>query len=210
MKATKHLLAILAIAVSVLTTSGCKKAEKGDKGEKGDIGLTGPTGATGANGTNGATGATGATGANGNANVYGFLFTLNLNQFTLNSSNNSYGYFFDPATVTGGIAIGDKDAVLVYENDASASGSYHTLPYDDYFNSGSAFNHFYYDVESNTGWNWIRMCIRNSGGGQPYTTMSGTLYYKIVIIKSSNMEKPDLPDDLSFESIKTYYNLKNF
>lgn len=38
---------------------------------------------------------------------------------------------------------------------------------------------------------------------------SGSLYYKMVYIKSVNRVKPTLPEDLSYASVKGYYNLKD-
>lgn len=190
-KTITRLAAILVISALALTPA-CKKAEKGDKGDKGDTGATGPAG------------------PQGNAEVYGYFFSVDLNQFVKNSSNNRWECYYNIAPTTGTVTIGDKDAVLVYLNDPfSTSTDYYMLPYDYYFNTSTDYIHFYYSVESFTGLNWITLGMRNNNGLQPYTTMSGTLYYKLVIIKAVNRVKPTLPKDLSYENIKKYYHLKD-
>lgn len=158
----------------------------------------------------GAPGATGKQGPQGNANVKTVLFSVNLNQFIGPLSNASYSLPY----AVGSLNITEWDAVLLYEFTNSVAGiDYYTqLPFDDYFNSGTSFNHHYFEHGATGSGNIIDIYIRNSGGLQPYTTMSGLLYYKCVVIAGSPGIKAQLPDALigaDYTAVKAYYNIKD-
>lgn len=186
MKTLSKIVALSLFLLFIIT--GCKK-------DAGPIGPQGPKG------------------ADGNANVYGYKFVADLANFTFSSSVNEYYIFVNPATISGGaVTIGDKDAVLLYLFRETIAGVdyYEQLPYDDFYGTSGMFNHHHFEVgTSASSNNNICITIRNSTGVAPYTPMTGYLYYKLVIIKSSNLVKPTLPKDLSYESIKTHYNLKD-
>lgn len=196
MKTIKR-IAILVLISSVLTTFSCTK-----EGKQGPAGTNGINGASGTNGTNG---------YDGNANVYSYKFSVYLSSFIGPLTDNSWEYTFTPSTIMGQY-LGANDVILMYLFDHSTSGTdyYNALPYLDYWNTGTAFNQHSFQIGATGSTNVITISIRNSTGPQPYTSMtSGSLYYKMVYIKSVNMVKPKLPQDLSYASVKGYYNLKD-
>lgn len=186
---------MLIILSSILITFSCTKEGK-----------QGPAGTNGMNGTNG------TNGTDGNANVYSYKFSVPLSSFIGPLTNNSWEYVFNPTTVMGGSTfIGANDVILMYLFDHSTSGTdyYNALPFLHYFNSGAAYNQHSFQIGATGSANLILISIRNSTGAQPYTSMTGSLYYKMIYIKSVNMVKPKLPEDLSYASVKGYYNLKD-
>ena len=174
------------ICITALLFNGCKK---GDKGEVGPAGT------------------------NGNANVQGYTFSVPLASFIGPLTNNGWEYIFNITTVMGsGSYIGANDAILMYLFDQTAAGTdyYNALPYLDYFNAGTAYNQHSFQIGATGSTNLILIDIRNSTGGQPYTSMTtGSLYYKIVWVQSRSKQKPILPSDLSYPSVKAFYNLKD-
>lgn len=133
-----------------------------------------------------------------------YTFYVPLNAFSLVSSNNSYEA---PASSYAplGMSIGQYDDVSVY---VYQTDGWYALPYTRYFNTGTAFNHFYYQL---TDWQTLWVMIRNSTGGQPYTSMTtGSIQYRVVIISGQQGMKPQRPDDVDFSNyseVKAYYNL---
>lgn len=186
-KTTITVFAGIALALG-LTFTSCKKAEKGE---------TGPAGAQG---------------PVGNANVYNYKFNINLSTFVGPLTNSEWASVFNPSTVMGNVFIDEKDAVLLYlfDHTTGTTDYYNQMPFIDYFNTGTAFNQHSFEIGSTGTSNILSIKIRNSTGGQPYTSMTtGALSYKMVVIKAYGKVKPELPTDLSYESVKEYYNLKD-
>lgn len=174
-----------------LTFTSCKKAEKGETGPAGAAGAQGPV---------------------GNANVYNYKFNINLSTFTGPLTNGEWASVFNPTTVMGTTFIDEKDAVLLYlfDHTTGTTDYYNQMPFVDYFNTGTAFNSHSFEVGSTGTANILSIKIRNSTGGQPYTSMTtGALSYKMVVIKAFGKVKPQLPADLSYESVKKHYDLKD-
>ena len=183
----------LALALG-LTFTSCKKAEKGE---------TGPAGATGA---------TGAAGAAGNANVYNYKFNINLSTFTGPLTNGEWTSVFNPTTVMGSTFIDEKDAVLIYlfDHTTGTTDYYNALPFIDYFNTGTAFNQHSFQIGSTGSGNIILFSIRNSTGGQPYTSMTtGALSYKMVLVKAAaRMANPNV-NYSDYNAVKKAFKLKD-
>lgn len=185
MKTFRKTFILVAIA-GITTFFGCAK--------DGKDGLPGPTGATG------------ATGTTGNANVKTYTFNVPLSSFTLNSTNNSYqASTLSYAPVS--MQIGQYDDVSLYLYDTDG---WYALPYTKYFNTGTTFNTHYYEL---TDWQSLWVYIRNSAGGQPYSSMTtGNLTYRAVIIGGAAGRKAHRPDNVDFSNyneVKAAFNLKD-
>lgn len=193
---------LLSLSFVILLSISCAK-----DGEQGPAGPQGPAG------QQGATGPQGPAGANGNANVYSYKFSVPLSNFIGPQLNNAWQYVFSPTTVMGlNTFISDKDVILMYLYEQTTGGTdyYNAMPFNDYFNTGTAFNQHSFQIGATGPANFILIEIRNSTGVQPYTSMTtGDLYYKMVYIKSTNKVKPSLPNSLDYASVKAYYNLKD-
>lgn len=186
MKTQKLFLGFIML-MNIIMFNGCKKD-----------GATGPTGATG------------ETGATGNANVKSVKFSLAISSFIGPLTDNEWSKPY--AISSSNITIGEWDAVLLYifkENIGSTS-YYIQLPYNDYFNTSSNFNHFYFEHGSTGSNNILDIYIRNSSGAQPYSTMSGTLYFKCVVIQGTQGIKAKVPDEINandYDQVREYYHL---
>ena len=156
-------------------------------------------------------GTPGLNGYDGNANVYGYKFSVDLSLFIGPDANANYQYAFNPASMISPNVLSGNDAVLMYLFDKTQNGAdyYTAMPCNNYFDNTSSFNAFSFDVGSTSGaTNLIFITIRNSSGAQPYSTMSGPISFKLVYIQSINhREKPKLPKDLSYASVKAFYHL---
>lgn len=134
----------------------------------------------------GPVGPQGPSGQDGNANVDAYEFTLNLSAFHYYSSSHVWA---EPAPSWVPNLQPDQLA-LVYVWLDPVDGSYEWVqqPVMHYFNNGDYTNEFFHGVETD-GDLWLY--IRNSGGNQPYATMSGQLNYKVFIIESRMAEAMD-------------------
>lgn len=130
---------------------------------------------------------------------------LPLSSFQLDGENNSYWL-----NATSYLPIGERleGAVLVFFVQGNLK---YALPYNHYFNTGTAFNQHYYSVSTTGGLygNSLIVEIRNSTGGQPYQTMSGTLTYKVITIPESVgvKSKGTGIDYSNYEEVKKFYGL---
>ena len=128
-----------------------------------------------------------------------YNFSVDLADFILQSSNSSYWRSIAVSTTS-------NDAVLVY---VSINSEWHALPFNNYWNTGTYFNEFYYSIYSTS---TILLYIRNWGGSAPYYPMSGLLNYRVYVIQGSSTAKAVVPESLNqmnmFE-VERYYRLKN-
>lgn len=183
---TTMIAMLMCIAVFI---NGC--AKDGAIGPKGADGKDGKNGLNGTNGTNGTNGGDGTNGEDGNANVHNYTFNLNLSAFIGPLTNNSYNQSSNMSFM-GNNFIDEKDAVLLYLFDKSIGSTnyYHALPFLDYYNNTSNFNQHSFTLGATGSANILTFNIRNSSGIQPYTSMTGTLSYKMVTI--AGISKMDL------------------
>lgn len=203
----RMLLSGCLILLSFIFINGCAKdGAIGPKGDKGD------SGTNGTNGTNGASGTSGTNGTNGNANVHNYTFDLNISDFIGPTANNSYSNFSNNLSFMGTNFIQENDAVLLYlfKETVNSVDYYNALPFLLYFNTGTAFNQHSFELTRKIGAiSFIKFNIRNSEGLQPYTTMSGKLYYKMVTIAGAS--KRDLlegVDKRDYYAVCKAFNLK--
>ena len=124
-------------------------------------------------------GPAGPAGPPGNANVDLYTFSLNLSAYYHYGSSDVWAEPA-PSSVRN---IGANEAALVYiwMDPVVNSSEWVEQPYIHYFNGTSNFNEFFHGVEED-GDLWLY--IRNSAAGQPFSTMSGALYYKVFIVTS--------------------------
>ena len=157
----------------------------------------------------GAIGPVGPTGATGNANVHSYKFSINLTGFTGPLTNGEYSYVFNTSSVMGTNYIDEKDAVLLYLFNTSIGTTdyYSALPFNHYWNNGTAFNQHYFDLGATGAGNILLIKIRNSAGGQPYSSMNGNLNYKMVVV-SGMMKRPDINWN-DYNVVKEYFKLDN-
>lgn len=185
---TAKVIATLFVACGLIFSS-CKK----DPGPKGDTGPTGPQGAP------------------GNANVYNYKFNVNLSSFIGPLTNGEWSSS-NALTFMGSTFIDEKDAVLLYLFDKTVGSTdyYNALPFNDYFNTGTAFNQHSFQIGSSGSANILILKIRNSTGGQPYTSMTtGALSYKLVLVKASaRMANPNVNYN-DYNAVKEAFNLKD-
>lgn len=135
-------------------------------------------------GPQGPQGPAGADGQDGNANVDRYQFSLNLSAFYHYGSSHVWA---EPAPSSVPNLQSDQLAlVYVWMDPVDGAFEWVQQPFNHYFNSGNAFNEFFHGVESD-GDLWLY--IRNSTGGQPYSTMSGSLSYKVFVIESRMAEE---------------------
>ena len=121
----------------------------------------------------------GPQGPQGNANVGAYQFSVNLSAFYHYSSTDAWG---EPAPSSFPELQSDQLAlVYLWMDPVSSSPEWVQQPYVHYFNGGTTFNEFFHGIESD-GDLWLY--IRNSTSGQPFTSMTGTLTYKIFVIES--------------------------
>lgn len=138
-----------------------------------------------------------------------YTLPLPLSSFKHDTSNNSY--WIDATNYLSSSARLDG-AVLVFLVSQAQNGSFaDALPFQDYFNTGTAFNQHSYSVATGAtfGTKSLFVMIRNSTGGQPYQTMSGTLTYKVITIPESAMvySKGASVDFSNYEQVKKFYKL---
>lgn len=131
-------------------------------------------------------GPAGPAGRDGNANVDAYEFSLSLSAFHHYSSSHVWA---EPAPSWVPNLTPDQLA-LVYIWLDPIDGGYEWVqqPVMHYFNAGNTTNEFFHGVESD-GDLWLY--IRNSTGGQPYLTMTGSLQYKVFIIESRMAQAMD-------------------
>jgi hypothetical protein len=201
----KNISIIFAIIISIVLFVSCTK--------EGPAGPAGATGATGAIGPSGPQGPQGPQGQQGNANVYGYKFSIPLSSFIGPVTNLEYTYVLNPFNINGWVgSIGANDAVLMYIFNETVSGTdyYQAMPYQDFYSTGSIYNYHSFQVASTGTSNIITISVRNSTGIAPYTSMTtGSLYYKLIYIKSTNKMKAVMPKNLDYESVKSFYHIKD-
>ncbi len=151
---------------------------------EGPIGPQGIPGPQGLPGEVGPPGATGPSGQDGNANVSVTEFTVSLTDMYEDTEHAIWGI---NATAFGAPQVMGDDlvSVFLYIDADDGNPDWIALPFNRYFNSGTAFNHFHYGVNENGN---IFFYIRNSAGGQPYNTMTGTLRYKVFVISADGLK----------------------
>ncbi len=134
---------------------------------------------TGPQGPQGPAGSDGQDGEDGNANVDAYQFTLNLSAFYHYGSSHVWA---EPAPSSVPNLQADQLAlVYVWMDPTNNAFEWVQQPFSHYYGTSNYFNEFFHGIESD-GDLWLY--IRNSGGVQPYTTMSGSLSYKVFIIES--------------------------
>lgn len=180
----------------LLGFASCEKPEvgpQGPQGEQGEQGLTGPQGLQGEQGPRGPQGPT------GNANVKAYQFNLNLAYFDEEASTKTWYQWHKIS----GTNITLNDAVLVYFYQGYQDGSYNwdALPFNDYFNTSNYFNHHSYQVASD---GYLKLKIRNSGGGKPYNTMSGNIGYRAIVTKGTSGGKQALDTNIDLSALKCH------
>ena len=121
----------------------------------------------------------GPQGPQGNANVGAYQFSLNLSGFYHYSSTDVWG---EPAPSSFPELQSDQLAlVYIWMDPVSSSSEWVQQPYVHYFNGGTVFNEFFHGIETD-GDLWLY--IRNSTSGQPFTSMTGSVSYKVFVIES--------------------------
>lgn len=128
-------------------------------------------------------GPSGSDGQDGNANVDYYSFSLNLSAFHHYTSSHIWG---EPGpSYLPNIASDQAALVYIFLDPVDGSGAWVQQPFVHYFNSGNTTNTFTHGIDTGRLW----FFIRNSTGGQPYSTMSGSLIYKVFIIESSQLRE---------------------
>jgi hypothetical protein len=146
----------------------------------------------------------GPQGPTGNANVKTYPFSADLSGFQLVNTSGEYYTTIDFTTVD----IGSNDAVLVYyDRETVNSVDYWAqLPFDDWYSS-TLYNHFSFEIGDNSK---MFINIRNSSGVEPYSPMTGTLYFKAVVIRGYAGKKAVIPASLNtgnYSEVRNYYKL---
>ena len=147
----------------------------------------------------------GPAGTDDNTNVGYYPFTLNLSSF--------YHYSTDiwgepaPSIVP---YIAENEAALVYVWLDPVDGAFEWVqqPFNHFYSTtNNNYNHFSHGIDDGKLW----LYIRNSNGSQPYTTMSGTLYYKTFIIEGRMMEEMEAEgvDVRKIEQVASFLSDRN-
>ena len=121
----------------------------------------------------------GPEGRDGNANVDAYEFSLSLSAFHHYSSSHVWA---EPAPYQVPNLTPDQLAlVYVWLDPVDGAFEWVQQPAMHYFNAGNTTNEFFHGVETD-GDLWLY--IRNSTGGQPYSSMTGYLHYRVFVIES--------------------------
>ncbi|MEO5572804.1 MAG: collagen-like protein [Bacteroidia bacterium] len=193
----KNLKTILAICTVAIMIASC---EKGDKGDPGPQGLSGPQGVPGVQGPQGPV---------GNANCYYYSISLPLSSYYHSSSTNNW---YKSASGVPSINANDMVIGYLYERWRSTSTyDWGSLPSILYFSSGSSYNEHNFSISSS---GTVYVNIRNSNGIQPYSTMTGSLYYRFFIIKDAQRVGspnaiPNWLDTKNMNEVIKYYKLND-
>jgi hypothetical protein len=158
----------------MLSISSCE-------GPQGEQGIRGPQGEQGAPGPVGPQGAPGQDGEDGNANIMMYTRQISLEDF-ISASNEIWGTEVPDMPP---ISADDMVSVFVFIDAWPDISEWTALPFLHYFNSGDFFNHFSFSTEED-GNIWVY--IRNSGGNQPFNTMSGNLFYRIFVASADGLQ----------------------
>ena len=146
----------------------------------------------------------GPRGQAGIVNVDAYSLTINLADFSYSSTSGEY-YINENISIAN---INSTDAVLVYFNRETYQGNdyWAQLPFDDYYSS-TRYNHFSYELGYN---GYMLINIRNSDNVAPYTSMSGNLFFRIIVIRG-NSKKATIPSTLdtkNYSEVKRFYDLR--
>ncbi len=113
-----------------------------------------------------------------------------------------------------GVSIQENDLVMVFMHQTTDGGPdnyFQALPYTDYFDNSTDFNHYSYGIMDNT--RDLVFSIRRNDGTSPFNDMNAdwTIQYNIYIVKGSANRKPNIPayiNQNNEKDIKSYLGIK--
>lgn len=123
------------------------------------------------------------------------LYYYNSNEF-YNDAWIAYGYI-------DGVVIQETDLVMVYMHQTTDGGPdnyFQALPYSDYFDNSTDFNHYSYGVKDDNG--DLVFTIRRNDGTAPFNDMNATwnIEYNVYIIQGTENRNAEIPSYVNLES----------
>ncbi len=118
----------------------------------------------------------------------------------------AYGYI-------DGLVIQETDMVMVYMHQTTDGGPdnyFQALPYNDYFDNSSDFNHYSYGIMDNNG--DLFFSIRRNDGSAPFNNMNAdfNIEYNVYIMHGTKNKKAEIPSYINIENendLKEYLNI---
>jgi hypothetical protein len=123
------------------------------------------------------------------------LYYYNSNEF-YNDAWLAYGYIE-------GLTIQETDLVMVYMHQTTDGGPdnyFQALPYTDYFDNSTDFNHYSYGTMDDNG--DLVFSIRRNDGTAPFSDMTAdwAIEYNVYIIQGSQNRKAEIPSYVNLEN----------
>ncbi len=133
------------------------------------------------------------------------LFYDDNSQF-YNDSWLAYGYIEN-------VTIQPNDLVMVFMHQTTDGGPdnyFQALPYTDYFDNSTDFNHYSYGVMDDNG--DLVFSIRRNDGTAPFNDMNATwtIQYNVYILKGQNGKKATIPSNINLsdeKAVKSYLGI---
>ncbi len=143
-----------------------------------------------------------------------YYFDMPINSFDKERYYEDQTQFYNDAWVAYGyiedVTISETDMVMVYMHQTTDGGPdnyFQALPYTDYFDNSTDFNHYSYGTMDNNG--DLVFSIRRNDGSAPFNDMNATfnIEYNVYIIAGTKDRSAKIPSSVN---VNNEDELKNY
>ena len=146
-----------------------------------------------------------------------YYFNMPISNFAKEKHYEDQTQFYNDAWVAYGyienVTIQETDMVMVYMHQTTDGGPdnyFQALPYTDYFDNSTDFNHYSYGIKDNNG--DLVFSIRRNDGTDPFNDMNATfnIEYNVYIIAGTKNKSAEIPSSVNInneEDLKVYLGI---